>query len=191
MNTEEESKKGRRWFVTKFAGRTVLAGLGALTLGRLIGKDGSSAQAADGNPLIIGQANSGSSTTFLTSSPPAEGAAAFNVDSASTMGAGIRGISTALSGRTAGIQGFSNSPEGTGILGVAASTSLGARRPVQLVSLALHVASLRRQPNGDEFSLAHGRCTGEPDRSVRRPGSACHRGGYGSGSASVLGAAGG
>lgn len=118
---QQVKNPGRRWFVTRFASRTALAGLGALTLGRLVGRDGVAARAADGDPLIIGRANSASSSTSLTSSSYP----AFVAYTDSTSGTGVIGHATANSGEITGVTGASDSPDGVGVFGIITTASPG------------------------------------------------------------------
>ncbi len=118
----------------------VRGGLSALAAGlllKLVGTDSVTVQrvyAADGSTLIIGQANTGSSTTTL-SSPVAGGPTAF-FDSAGTgdaqaiqgritgtSGRAFVGFAQAASGSTIALDGVNNSPAGIGLRGANTATT--------------------------------------------------------------------
>jgi len=105
----ENESSNRRRFIQKILGLTAA---GALA-GFLQQKTGlPSVEAADGDPLIIGQVNTGSGTTWLTSS----GNVAFIATSTEL---GVLGQSTASSGTTIGVRGYSPSTSGIGVRGEA------------------------------------------------------------------------
>jgi hypothetical protein len=140
MNKQEENSE-RRTFLRKTVSATALAGIGALILGQTnIRNPIPQVHANDGDPLTIGIANTGASTTQLTSSPPL--GKALEVDTADPDGVAIRGLATATSGGTQfegppfdplnntpigtiGVVGRSDHPNGTGVYGHATSTSPG------------------------------------------------------------------
>lgn len=115
---------GRRLFVLKSAA----AAIGALALGRLIGKETVTAHAADGDPLIIGHFNAGTSTTFLKSSPAGVNAGPFQTTTSSPDGHGLAGVvdtpdpSTTV-GLPIGVAGYTQSVSGVGVNGHAGATS--------------------------------------------------------------------
>ncbi len=116
------------------------AGLSALAAGlllKLVGSDQVVVErvyAPDGSALVIGQGNTGSSTTTL-SAPVAGGPAAFFDNagtgdaqafqgrSQSTAGRGLVGFASATSGATIALDGVCNSPDGIGLRGANTATT--------------------------------------------------------------------
>jgi hypothetical protein len=140
MEQQKENSE-RRTLLRKIVHTTALAGIGALILGQTnIRNPIPQVHANNGDPLTIGTANTGTSTTQLTSSPPL--GKALEVDTADPDGAAIRGFATATSGGTQfegppfdplnntpigtiGVIGRSDHPNGTGVFGHATTTSPG------------------------------------------------------------------
>jgi len=127
---EEIENSDRRRFVRKLASIIALTGIGGLIFGHLT--DRSSVplvQAANGDPLKIGKANTGTLETSLTSS--VSNSNAFRADNTSTSGKGIGvlgrsmssggtgvyGAATAATGYNCGVMGTSNSSSGAGVTG--------------------------------------------------------------------------
>ena len=118
----------RRRFLRKLAKLVAAGGVATLLLGQLQEKKGLPlVEAADGDALIIGQSNTGTSTTILDSSGGmcvrSVGTIGVEGRSYSTSGSGVFGWATATSGWTWGVRGQSDSVNGTGVVGNAIASS--------------------------------------------------------------------
>src|SRR6202158_7658 len=159
MNTQEPTaSRGRRWFLTNLANRSALAGLGAITLGRLVSKD-SVPTPAEGSRLVIGQTNTGTAATFLFSSPPGSGTPALSSLSASAEGAGFDGRATSPTGPTKGTVGYVESPGGMGMFGF--TTAAAGTRPMPIA-----VAGWTPSPTGTGLNGHAGATSGQTTGTV-------------------------
>ena len=114
---EQTGDPERRTVFRKLAGIIGSAALGGVVLDRLFGRV-SEVRAADGDPLIIGSLNTGTSTTSLTSNPTGvSGIPAFEVSNPGFDVAAIQGWATTTGGPSKGVVGRTNSGSGTGIFG--------------------------------------------------------------------------
>jgi hypothetical protein len=95
----------------------VLGGLGALAASA-IGR-ASPVRAADGDPVLIGAANTGTLDTSVTTT----GNHGLQGYSSNINGSGVTGWATAASGGTLGVWGITSSPAGTGVQGQANAAS--------------------------------------------------------------------
>ncbi len=97
--------------------RALLAGAAAAVAGVAAGAVARPlpARAADGDPVLIGQSNSGTGVTSLTTS----GDTGLLGVSRSATGVGVLGAAGSETGRTAGIRGEAYSPDGMGVFGIA------------------------------------------------------------------------
>ena len=130
----ENENSNRRGFIHKLAMLGAAGGVATLLLGQLQEKKGLPlVEAADGDPLIIGQSNTGTVWTTLSTS----GSTAFYGESTATSGAyvgvwgrsdstngtGVCGDAGASSGTTYGVYGRSYSTSGRGVFGYAPAAS--------------------------------------------------------------------
>jgi len=128
---EEIENSERRRFIRKLTSITALAGIGGLIFGHLTDRSlVPLVQAANGDPLKIGQANTGTLETSLTSS--VSNSNAFRADnistsgqsigvlgrSMSTKGIGVCGQAKATTGNNWGVWGISQSSSGAGVSGL-------------------------------------------------------------------------
>lgn len=124
----------RRSFIRKLVGLTAVSAIAGSLLGQLQEKTGlPSVEAANGDPLIIGQINTGTTVTTLRNSAGHAFAGESTATSgtnygvwgkmSSEWGAGVLGEAFATSGMTCGVEGVSVSTGGMGVVGIANASS--------------------------------------------------------------------
>jgi len=117
---EQVGGSQRRRFIRKLLGITALgAAAGLLKESISIPK----AEAANGDPVIIGQENSGTAITTLSSTSMATATFKAVNSSSSASSVGLAGYATASSGATRGVYGESASTGGMGVRGIANAAS--------------------------------------------------------------------
>jgi len=117
---EQVGGSQRRRFIRKLLGVTALgAAAGLLKESISIPK----AEAANGDPVIIGQENSGTAITTLSSTSMATATFKGVNSSSSASSVGLAGYATASSGATRGVYGESASTGGMGVCGTATAAS--------------------------------------------------------------------
>src|ERR1700746_2520513 len=115
---EQATDPKRRTLFQRIVSMTGPAALGGLVLNRLFGRGVVAVRAADGDALIIGAFNTGSSMTTLTSSPSGvSGIPAFDVENPGFDVAAIQGTVTTTTGPSKGVVGRADSGNGVGIFG--------------------------------------------------------------------------